>query len=149
LALRGWKHWSCGSYFLDRKVKLGISNLILGNSAFAPIANGMCVESRPHADRLWCRNTGQVADARLVSRTRAVGAKKMTKGIRRYHSAAFKAMVALEALKEGVTVASIATKYSLHPNLVMQWRKAAVEGMATVFERGAGHSERPEGRTAG
>jgi hypothetical protein len=41
----------------------------------------------------------------------------MRKQTRRNHSAAFKAQVALEALKEETTVAEIAAKHSLHPNL--------------------------------
>lgn len=68
----------------------------------------------------------------------------MTKRTRRNHGAAFKAKVALEALKEGATVAEIAAKYSLHPNLVTQWKKAAVAGMATVFERGSGDAEKQD-----
>jgi transposase-like protein len=66
----------------------------------------------------------------------------MTKRSRRNHSATFKAKVALEALKEGMTVAEIAAKYSLHPNLVTQWKKAVVEGMASVFEKGGGQAEK-------
>ena len=57
----------------------------------------------------------------------------MTKGIRRNHRPAFKAKVALEALKEGATApGSIRLIFttSLHPNLVTQWKRAAVEGMA-------------------
>ena len=68
----------------------------------------------------------------------------MTKRTRRNHGAAFKAKVALEALKEGATVAEIAAKYSVHPNLVTQWKKAAVAGMATVFERGSGDAEKQD-----
>jgi transposase len=68
----------------------------------------------------------------------------MTKRTRRNHGAAFKAKVALEALKEGATVAEIAAKHGLHPNLVTQWKKAAVDGMAAVFERGGGRSEKQD-----
>jgi transposase len=64
----------------------------------------------------------------------------MTKRTRRNHSPAFKAKVALEALKEGATVAEIAAKHSLHPNLVTQWKRAAIEGMASVFEKGGGET---------
>ena len=68
----------------------------------------------------------------------------MTKRTRRNHSAAFKAKVALEALREDTTVAAIATKYSLHPNLVTQWKKAAAEGMASLFERNPGQPEKQD-----
>jgi transposase len=66
----------------------------------------------------------------------------MTKRTRRNHSAAFKAKVALEALREGASVAEIAAKHSLHPNLVTQWKRAAMEGMASVFEKGSGSTEK-------
>lgn len=62
----------------------------------------------------------------------------MTKRTRRNHSPAFKAKVALEALKEGASVAEIAAKHSLHPNMVTQWKRAAIDGMAAVFEKGGG-----------
>ena len=64
----------------------------------------------------------------------------MTKRTRRNHSSAFKAKVALEALKEEATVAEIAAKHSLHPNLVTQWKRAAIEGMAGVFEKSGGQA---------
>jgi transposase-like protein len=68
----------------------------------------------------------------------------MTKRTRRNHSAAFKAKVALEALKEGATVAEIAARHSLHPNLVTQWKRAAAEGLTAVFEKGGGPAEKPD-----
>jgi transposase-like protein len=68
----------------------------------------------------------------------------MTKRTRRNHTTAFKAKVALEALREGATVAEIAAKHSLHPNLVTQWKRAAVEGMSTVFEKGGSQTEKPD-----
>ena len=52
---------------------------------------------------------------------------------RKNHSAAFKAKVALEAVKEEKTLAEIASQYGVHPSLVTKWKKQAVEGMAGVF----------------
>jgi len=74
----------------------------------------------------------------FLSRESEEGTRFMTKRTRRNHSPAFKAKVALEALKEEATVAEIAAKYSVHPNLVTQWKRAAVEGMSSVFEKGSG-----------
>lgn len=68
----------------------------------------------------------------------------MTKRTRRNHSAAFKAKVALEALREGASVAEIAAKHSLHPNLVTQWKRAATEGMASVFEKGGAAADKQQ-----
>ena len=57
----------------------------------------------------------------------------MTKTRKRY-SAAFKAKVALEALQGEQTMAELASKHGLHPNLIATWKRQAVEGLAGVFE---------------
>ena len=58
----------------------------------------------------------------------------MTK--RRNHDAAFKASVALEALKGERTAAELATVYGVHPTMIHQWKKALLDGAADIFERG-------------
>ncbi|TGD60219.1 IS3 family transposase, partial [Tabrizicola sp. WMC-M-20] len=55
---------------------------------------------------------------------------------RRNHDAAFKARVALEALKGERTVSELATAYEVHPTMIHQWKKALLEGAAGIFERG-------------
>lgn len=45
----------------------------------------------------------------------------------------FKARVALEAIKGQHTIREIATRYSIHPNLVTQWKRQATEGLAQVL----------------
>jgi transposase-like protein len=52
---------------------------------------------------------------------------------RRQHSAEFKAKVALEAIKGERTLNEIAADYEVHPVQVQQWKKLALEGMASVF----------------
>jgi transposase len=64
----------------------------------------------------------------------------MSKGIRRNHGAGFKAKVVLEALREGATIVEIAAKHGLHPNQVTDWKRAAITGLATLFERGGGQA---------
>ena len=57
----------------------------------------------------------------------------MSRRPRRNHSAAFKAKVALEALKAEMTVAQIAQKHDVHPNQVTEWRRQLMERAAGVF----------------
>lgn len=57
---------------------------------------------------------------------------------RRRFTADFKAKVALEALQGHRTVAELAKKHALHPNLITQWKRLAVERMAKVFDDKAG-----------
>jgi transposase len=53
------------------------------------------------------------------------------------HDAAFKARVALEALKGEKTAAELAAAYGVHPTMIHQWKKALLEGATDIFERGA------------
>jgi transposase len=57
----------------------------------------------------------------------------MSKNKRRRFSADFKAKVALEALKGEQTLSELAARFDLHPNMIAQWKRQAVEGMADVF----------------
>ena len=59
----------------------------------------------------------------------------MSKG-RRKHSPAFKAKVALEAVKGQETVAQLAARYEVHPGQIQAWKKALVEGASGVFGNG-------------
>ena len=54
---------------------------------------------------------------------------------RKSHSAAFKAQVVQEVLKEDRTIAQIASQHSLHPNQISQWKASALSGLPTLFER--------------
>ena len=52
---------------------------------------------------------------------------------RRKFAPEFKAKVALEALAGELTLAEIAAKHDIHPNLVQQWRRHAKESMSDLF----------------
>ena len=57
----------------------------------------------------------------------------MTK--RKNHSPDFKARVALEAIREEMTLAELSKKYGVHPTQIGTWKRAAIENMATAFTR--------------
>ena len=63
---------------------------------------------------------------------------------RRTHSPAFKAKVALEALKEEETTAEIASRFEVHPAQVRVWKRALVEGASGIFGDGQGHQKKNE-----
>ncbi len=55
---------------------------------------------------------------------------------RKQYSGAFKAKVALEALKEEKTIAQIASAYEVHPTMVHAWKREMLEKAAGIFEDG-------------
>ena len=57
----------------------------------------------------------------------------MTKRPRRNHSPAFKAKVALAAIKGEKTLAELAEQFDVHPNQITTWRSQLLEGAAGVF----------------
>ena len=52
---------------------------------------------------------------------------------RRNHSPAFKAKVALEAIKGEQPVIVIAERFDVHPNQITKWKRQLLEGAAAVF----------------
>jgi transposase len=68
----------------------------------------------------------------------------MTRRPRRNHTAAFKAKVALAALKGEKTLSELAEQFDLHANQITQWKSQLLEGAAGVF----GGEARAEAATA-
>jgi transposase len=60
---------------------------------------------------------------------------------RRSYPAELKAKIALEALREESTIAELAARYDVHPNLVTKWKKQAREQVLAGF---SGKQERQE-----
>ena len=57
----------------------------------------------------------------------------MSRRPRRNHSAVFKAKVAMDALRDGQTIAEVAQRHDVHPNQVTEWRRQLQERAADVF----------------
>ena len=62
----------------------------------------------------------------------------MTKRTRRTHAPAFKAKVALAAIKGEKTLAELAQQYDVHPNQITAWKGQLVDAAAGVFGSGVG-----------
>ena len=60
---------------------------------------------------------------------------------RRNHSPAFKAKVALEALRGEEPIIAIAERFDVHPNVITKWKRQLLEGAPGVFGEGGKEKE--------
>ena len=68
----------------------------------------------------------------------------MSKRPRRNHAPAFKAKVALEALKGDQTIVELAERYQVHPNQITEWKKQLLDHAADVFGKGRNVDQGPD-----
>lgn len=62
---------------------------------------------------------------------------------RRNHGAAFKAKVALEAIKGNQTIVELAERFQVHPNQITEWKKQLLERAEEVFSKDKKIAEGP------
>ena len=65
----------------------------------------------------------------------------MSRRPRRNHSPAFKAKVAIAAIKGERTIAQIAEQFDVHPNQVTTWKAQLEGGASDVFDNGGGTAQ--------
>ena len=54
---------------------------------------------------------------------------------RRNHTAAFKAQVAMAAVKGDKTIAELASEYQVHPTQITQWKNQLLQSLPELFSR--------------
>ena len=59
----------------------------------------------------------------------------MAKGRRKNHGTAFKAKVALEAIKEQQTLSELADRFQVHRNQIAQWEKQLLDRAEEIFAK--------------
>ena len=67
----------------------------------------------------------------------------MPRRARRNHTPAFKAQVALAAIKGDRTLSQLAEQFDVHPNQITSWKAQLEEGASDVFGPGGGHGASP------
>ena len=68
----------------------------------------------------------------------------MARRKRRNHSPAFKAQIALAALKGDKTLAELAQQHDIHPTQITEWKTQLLERAAQVFDGGGKPAEEPD-----
>ena len=62
--------------------------------------------------------------------------------MRKRYTAAFKAQIVQEVLREDKLISQIASAHGIHPNLISQWKAQALQGLPSLFEDGHAAEEK-------
>ena len=81
--------------------------------------------------------------ARRRARLARESGETMSRRARRTHTPAFKAKVALAAIKGELTLAQLAEHFDVHPNQITQWKAQLSESAANVFGPGGNATMQP------
>ena len=65
---------------------------------------------------------------------------------RKRYAPAFKAKVALAALKNEETIAELAQRFELHPTMITSWKRALMDGATDIFDKGHKSHKRVKGQ---
>lgn len=64
------------------------------------------------------------------------------KKTRRKFTGAFKAKVAIEALKERQSLAELSKHFEVHPNIISKWKKEFLENSSHIFDQRSKETEK-------
>ena len=65
---------------------------------------------------------------------------------RKRYAPAFKAKVALAALKNEETTAELAQRFGVHPTMIANWKRALRDGATDIFDKGHKSRKQAEGQ---
>ena len=65
---------------------------------------------------------------------------------RKRYVPAFKAKVALAALRNEETTAELAQRFGVHPTMIASWRRALMDGATDIFDKGHKSHKQAEGQ---
>jgi transposase-like protein len=68
----------------------------------------------------------------------------MARNIRKAHDNAFKARLALEAIKGEKTLAQLSSEFGVHANQIGQWRKQVLKELPNLFSNGHKNQSRSQ-----